>query len=76
VYGKKSVPHNWYVTLIGLACKNSILIIAFARHCKTRENRFAQRLKPVVSFSPILMTSLTFAFGVLPLMIAAGAGAN
>lgn len=65
------------VTLIGLAAKNAILIVEFAMH-KRQEGRSiteaaleASRLR----FRAILMTSLTFILGVVPLVISQGAGA-
>ncbi len=66
------------VTLLGLAAKNAILIVEFALY-KTHEGMSASagaiegaRLR----FRPILMTSLAFIFGVLPLAISTGAGAG
>lgn len=66
------------VTLLGLAAKNAILIVEYAM-LKTREGmpagaaaREAARLR----FRPILMTSLAFILGVLPLAISTGAGAG
>jgi multidrug efflux pump len=67
-----------FVVLVGLACKNAILIIEFAREEMSRgQDRFtaatdAARLR----LRPILMTSFAFTFGVLPLVIATGAGAE
>ena len=65
------------VTLIGLAAKNAILIVEFAV-MKVEEGKSyvtsaidAARLR----FRPIVMTSLAFTFGVLPLAISTGAGA-
>jgi multidrug efflux pump len=66
------------VVLVGLACKNAILIVEYAkqmhlegmsRHEATRE-ACRQRLRP------ILMTSFAFIVGVIPLAVAAGAGAE
>jgi len=65
------------IVLIGLAAKNAILIAEFAmqgmEHGKSAAEaaREAARLR----FRPIVMTSLAFVFGVLPLVIATGAGA-
>jgi multidrug efflux pump len=64
------------VTIIGLAAKNAVLIIEFAKDLQ------AQGKSPVeaaieaahLRFRPIIMTSLAFILGVLPLVIAGGAG--
>jgi HAE1 family hydrophobic/amphiphilic exporter-1 len=66
------------VLLIGLACKNAILIVEFARQA---EQEGATRLASIVQAArqrlrPILMTTLAFVFGVAPLMVAKGAGAE
>ena len=67
-----------FVVLVGLACKNAILIVEFARAEVDRgQDRFtaaadAARLR----LRPILMTSFAFTLGVLPLVIAKGAGAE
>jgi multidrug efflux pump len=66
------------VTLIGLSAKNAILIVEFASQQHHQEGRSlvdaaieAARLR----FRPIIMTSMAFILGVLPLVIASGAGA-
>ena len=66
------------VVLVGLACKNSILIVEFAKRLRERgESRFAAAQEASrLRLRPILMTSFSFIFGVVPLMIARGAGAE
>ena len=77
------VPNNIYVQiglvlLIALSAKNAILVVEMAR-----ENRAAGKSivdsavdAAALRFRPIVMTSLTFILGVLPLVLATGAGAN
>jgi multidrug efflux pump len=78
----RSYPYDLYtqigiVTLIGLAAKNAILIVEFARtryeagHTIREAALEAARLR----LRPILMTSFAFILGVTPLLIAHGAGA-
>ena len=65
-----------FVVLVGLACKNAILIVEFA---KAGEDEGKNRFDAVVEASrlrPILMTSFAFIMGVVPLMLAQGAGAE
>lgn len=65
------------VMLIGLTAKNAILIVEFAkmRHDQGHKLVDAALEGAQLRFRPILMTSLAFILGLLPLMIAAGAGA-
>ena len=65
------------VTLIALAAKNAILIVEFAiiRHKEGMPVKEAALEGARQRFRAILMTSLTFVFGMLPLVISKGAGA-
>ncbi len=67
-----------FVVLIGLAAKNAILIVEFAKQIEDRDNdRFKAAVEAArLRFRPILMTSLSFIFGVSPLVWAVGAGAE
>jgi multidrug efflux pump len=67
-----------FVVLVGLACKNAILIVEFARD---RQQEGASRFDAAVEAArvrlrPIIMTSFAFILGVFPLVIAQGAGAE
>ena len=66
------------VTLLGLAAKNAILIVEFAlrRHEEGLSTSAAAIEAARLRFRPILMTSLAFILGVLPLAISTGAGAG
>ena len=67
-----------FVVLIGLAAKNAILIIEFAKQLEDRgRDRLAAAVEAArLRLRPILMTSFAFIFGVIPLVWAAGAGAE
>jgi hydrophobe/amphiphile efflux-1 (HAE1) family protein len=67
-----------FVVLIGLAAKNAILIVEFARQLEDRgRDRFAAAVEAArLRLRPILMTSFAFIFGVVPLVWAVGAGAE
>jgi multidrug efflux pump len=66
------------VVLVGLACKNAILIVEFAEtlHREGKPHRAAAVEASRLRIRPILMTSLAFILGVLPLVVASGAGAE
>jgi len=66
------------VVLVGLAAKNAILIVEFARQGEDRgQDRFAAAVDAArTRLRPILMTSLAFILGVVPLVFATGAGAE
>ncbi|MDG2535356.1 efflux RND transporter permease subunit [Sphingomonas sp. HITSZ_GF] len=66
------------ITTIGLAAKNAILIVEFAEDARRRGKDLVESALEAarLRLRPILMTSLAFIFGVLPLAIATGAGAN
>jgi multidrug efflux pump len=67
-----------FVVLVGLACKNAILIVEFARARRmageTRRNATLEACR--LRLRPIMMTSFAFILGVVPLMIGQGAGAE
>jgi HAE1 family hydrophobic/amphiphilic exporter-1 len=83
LYLSPSLTNNVYaqiglITLIGLAAKNAILIVEFAKERVDRGMELEKATLDAVRLRlrPILMTSLAFIFGVLPLVFASGAGAQ
>ncbi|MFZ9993546.1 MAG: efflux RND transporter permease subunit [Steroidobacteraceae bacterium] len=66
------------IMLIGIACKNGILIVEFANQLRDRGVEFVEAVIEAASIRlrPVLMTSLCTAFGAVPLMLSVGAGAE
>jgi len=66
-----------FITLIGLSAKNAILIVEFAKVRVDRGEELIKSTMEAVSLRlrPIIMTSLAFILGVMPLVLATGAGA-
>jgi HAE1 family hydrophobic/amphiphilic exporter-1 len=77
------VANNLYtqigvILLIALASKNAILIVEYAREQRMQGMEILEAAVEAarLRFRPILMTSFAFILGVLPLVLATGAGAN
>ncbi|HET6719781.1 MAG TPA: efflux RND transporter permease subunit, partial [Rhodocyclaceae bacterium] len=78
----RGLPNDVYfkvglIAIIGLSAKNSILIVEFARQLEAEGRTAAEAVLEAcrLRFRPIVMTSIAFMFGVLPLAISTGAGA-
>jgi multidrug efflux pump len=79
----RGMPNDVYfqvglLTIIGLSAKNAILIVEFAKDLleQGKTLREATLTAARLRFRPILMTSLAFGFGVLPLALSTGAGSG
>src|SRR3569833_1498737 len=77
----RAFPNDVYfkiglITIIGLGAKNAVLIIEFAKDLQAQGKSLIEAAMEAshLRFRPILMTSLAFILGVLPLVIAGGAG--
>jgi HAE1 family hydrophobic/amphiphilic exporter-1 len=67
-----------FVLLVGLAAKNAILIVEFARRLRADGVPIVQAAQEAafLRLRPILMTAFAFILGAMPLMLASGAGAT
>ncbi|MBD5604685.1 MAG: efflux RND transporter permease subunit [Candidatus Eremiobacteraeota bacterium] len=67
-----------FVLLIGLASKNAILIVEFANQLRSEGKSALEAVTEAaeIRLRPILMTSLAFILGIVPLVVASGAGAS
>jgi hydrophobe/amphiphile efflux-1 (HAE1) family protein len=67
-----------FVVLVGLACKNAILIVEFAKQLHEEGQPLAEATREAcrLRLRPILMTSFAFILGVVPMVLAQGAGAE
>ncbi|HEU4460477.1 MAG TPA: multidrug efflux RND transporter permease subunit [Methylibium sp.] len=66
------------VVLVGLACKNAILIVEFAKELEERGEKLRDAILHAcrMRLRPILMTSIAFCAGVIPLILGSGAGSE
>lgn len=78
----RDMPNDVYfkvglITIMGLSAKNAILIVEFAKELREQGQSLADAAveAAMLRFRPILMTSLAFTLGVVPLAIATGASA-
>jgi hydrophobe/amphiphile efflux-1 (HAE1) family protein len=67
-----------FLVLVALACKNAILIVEFAKHLESEGRDPWQAVLEAarLRLRPIVMTSIAFIMGVVPLVLASGAGAE
>ena len=67
-----------FIVLVGLACKNAILIVEFAVHLEQQGRTAMQAAVEAcrLRLRPIVMTSLAFIMGVVPLVFSSGAGSE
>jgi multidrug efflux pump subunit AcrB len=79
----RGMPNDVYfqvglLTIVGLSCKNAILIVEFAKEAYDQGMDLFEAASHAarMRLRPILMTSLAFGFGVLPLAISNGAGSG
>ncbi|WP_244110063.1 multidrug efflux RND transporter permease subunit [Burkholderia arboris] len=79
----RGMPNDVYfkvgmITVVGLAAKNAILIVQYARELAARGVPLRQAVidAAAMRFRPIVMTSMAFLLGVVPLVLATGAGAE
>ena len=79
----RGMPNDVYfkvglIAIIGLSAKNAILIIEFAKDLQAQGKSAVEATLEAVHlrFRPIIMTSMAFILGVLPLVIATGAGSG
>ena len=79
----RGLPNDVYfkiglITIIGLAAKNAILIVEFAKDLRHQGKSLAEATVEAsrLRFRPIVMTSLAFILGVVPLVIASGASSK
>src|SRR5206468_6412036 len=77
-YDKNVYVQIGLIMLVGLAAKNAILIVEFAKdkHEEGKGLEEAALESARLRFRPILMTAFAFILGVVPLMLARGAGAG